>query len=161
MQPHELVDTLHKRQALEQLDEHLDDAEGAIVGSLLDECPKIVNKLINGKFCENEYGHIEFSVKSYPTEGPNSKPASMADTIDIVYPAFVGVDGKREGLGQIGREMSWGWKDGSHGWVDAWVTLGGELSRDIDTEPLTPKDPRWEAVFTPFQIAVQECLGQL
>jgi hypothetical protein len=161
MQSHELVETLHKRQTQEQLDKDLNEAEELMVGSLLDSCPDIINKLIYGKFCKNEFGHIEFSTKSYPTEGPHSKPASMAGTIDIIYPAFVGIDGKREGLGQIGRKMSWSHENDSRGWVDAWITLGGERSHDIDTEPLTPKDPRWEAVFIPFQIAVQECLEQI
>lgn len=160
MQPHELVGMLQQRESLERNERHLNDAESLMVGSLLDKCSKIINKLIYGKFCKNEFGHIEFLVRQYPTAGPNSKPAEMANTIDIVYPAFVGVDGTRTALGQIGRQRSWNWQDSSGGWVDAWITLGGERSSDEDTEPLTPKDPRWEAVFIPFQTAVQECIAE-
>jgi hypothetical protein len=155
MEAHELVEELHIRQTQEQREKHLDDAEELLVGSLLDKCSNIVDGLTGGKFCENEFGHIVFSVMSY-RDGPYIKPARMNDAIDIIYPVFVGADDRNDSLGQIGRKTSWDWEKESRGWVDAWITLGGERSEDIDTEPLTPEDPRWEAVFKPLEIAVMK-----
>lgn len=157
MQPHELVDTLHKRQDLEKREKHLDDEEELLVGALLDKCSDIADRLATGKFCENEFGHIEFTAKSFDNSA-FGRLARVSDTVEIVCLDFVGADGSSERLGQIGRKVSYGQGKESRGWVDAWITLGGERPFDIemDSEPLTPEDPRWEAVFKPFEIAVMQ-----
>lgn len=155
MEAHELVEALRTRQALEKRGKRLDEAEELAVGTLLNKCSRVADGLTTGKFCNNEFGHIEFSAKTFEFS-PHGEPARFGYRVDVVYPIFVGVDGQRNSLGQIGRKStSWGVGE-SEGWVDAWITLGGERSRDIDTEPLTPADPRWEAVFKPFETAVTQ-----